>query len=84
MATNDEIITKFANEDRLADPDDSDAFQEMIKALMNEARTDERKKIFAELDILFGEGFYSASMNERAYKLYQHEYEALKKKYKVD
>ena len=31
------------------------------------------KQIFAELDILFGEGFYNAAMNERAYKLYQHE-----------
>ena len=53
----------------------------LIKA---KARADERKKIFAELDILFGEGFYSKSMDEKAYKIYQHEYEALKKKYGVD
>ena len=42
------------------------------------------KQIFAELDILLGEGFYSAAMNERTYKLYQHEYKALKKRYGVD
>ena len=39
MKTNDEIITKFANEDRLADPYE-DAFNETIKALMDEARSD--------------------------------------------
>lgn len=40
-------------------------------------------QIFEELDILFGEGFYSAPMDERCYKLYKHEYDALKKKYGV-
>ena len=84
MATNKEIKKLLYSLKHSYEDKDLQESLTLLEKLINANKQETSNRIFAELDTLLGEGFYSASMGERTYKLYQHEYDALKNKHKVD